>query len=351
MSSHSPLASVLLGSLFCATALLGQQPMQPDAPASAAASRRIYLDVVVTPKSGKPVAGLQQGDFTIVDNKAERPITTFAAFTGDQAPIDIVLLIDAVNTDFTNLSYEREQVDKFLRANDGHLAHPMSLAIFTDTSTQFQPEYTTDGNALSASLDQSEIGLREIRRSAGVYGAEDKFNLSLTALHALVTKLVAQPGRKIVLWVSPGWPYLSGTRIDLDSKQQRQIFSDVTNTSTMLRQGNITIYSVDPHGSGSGVAYESYYEEFLKGVTKPEQTQLGNLALQVLAVQSGGFALSASNDISGQLDRCIADLQAFYRLSFDPPPSEHPDEYHQLQIKLAKPGLTARTRTGYYSEP
>jgi hypothetical protein len=28
-----------------------------------------------------------------------------------------------------------------------------------------------------------------------------------------------------------------------------------------------------------------------------------------------------------------------------------PDEYHQLQIKLAKPGLTARTRQGYYAQP
>jgi hypothetical protein len=40
------------------------------------------------------------------------------------------------------------------------------------------------------------------------------------------------------------------------------------------------------------------------------------------------------------------------RLATDLPSTRpHPDEYHQLQIKLAKPGLTARTRTGYYSEP
>jgi hypothetical protein len=28
-----------------------------------------------------------------------------------------------------------------------------------------------------------------------------------------------------------------------------------------------------------------------------------------------------------------------------------PNEYHALEIKLGKPGLTARTRTGYYAQP
>ena len=27
------------------------------------------------------------------------------------------------------------------------------------------------------------------------------------------------------------------------------------------------------------------------------------------------------------------------------------DEYHTLEVKVDKPGLTARTRTGYYAQP
>ena len=41
--------------------------------------------------------------------------------------------------------------------------------------------------------------------------------------------------------------------------------------------------------------------------------------------------------------------QAYYELSFDPPRAEHPDEYHHIEVQVAKPGLTARTREGYYS--
>ena len=36
---------------------------------------------------------------------------------------------------------------------------------------------------------------------------------------------------------------------------------------------------------------------------------------------------------------------------FDPAQSEKTDEYHQLEIRVAKTGLTARTRQGYYAHP
>jgi VWFA-related protein len=175
--------------------------------------------------------------------------------------------------------------------------------------------------------------------------------MSLNTLQMLAAKEAALPGRKMILWVSPGWPLLSGPRIDLDAKQQQQIFAQVAELSTLLRRGRITLYSIDPLGANQSVTTQFYYEEFLKGVSKTSQVQLGDLGLQVLAEQSGGLALSGSNDISGQLARCVADASAYYELSFDPPPAEHPNEYHQLQIKVSTPGVSARTRTGYYAQP
>jgi hypothetical protein len=43
---------------------------------------KIHLDVVVTPKSGAPVNGLQQQDFTILDNKVPQTILAFQAVRG-----------------------------------------------------------------------------------------------------------------------------------------------------------------------------------------------------------------------------------------------------------------------------
>jgi hypothetical protein len=38
-------------------------------------------------------------------------------------------------------------------------------------------------------------------------------------------------------------------------------------------------------------------------------------------------------------------------VSFEASPADRRDEYHSLEIKVDKPGLTARTRQGYYAQP
>ncbi len=151
------LIPVLLTFVLCAPAFFAQQNTDQTP------SSRIDLDVVVTPKSGPAVAGLEQQDFTIFDNKAPQRITSFQAHRGSQDPVHIILVIDAVNTMYQNIAYQRGQIDKFLRANGGRLAQPMTLAFFSDKGTQLESGFSTDGNGLSESFDHYDIGLREIR--------------------------------------------------------------------------------------------------------------------------------------------------------------------------------------------
>jgi hypothetical protein len=77
----------------------------------------------------------------------------------------------------------------------------------------------------------------------------------------------------------------------------------------------------------------------------------GNLALQVLAAQSGGKVLNSNNDLTQLIANCVIDAKAYYTMSFIYPPADHPDEFHSLEVKVDKPGLTARTRMGYYAQP
>ena len=126
---------------------------------------------------------------------------------------------------------------------------------------------------------------------------------------------------------------------------------NVVSISTQLRQGRVSLYSVNPLGTGESVGRASYYQEFLKGVSKPGQVSLGNLGLPVLAVQSGGTAIDITNDVAGALQECLADVVPYYEIGFDAPASAKADEYHEIDIKVAKSGLRARTRQGYYSQP
>jgi VWFA-related protein len=337
---------ILLGFVFGAAALAAQEtPPAPPAPSST-----IDLAVVVTPKSGAPVADLKQTDFTILDNKIPRPITSFHTLGGSAAPIHVTLVIDAVNVPFDSIAYQRGQIDKFLSANEGELAHPTQLAFFTDTGVEIQPGFSTQGNELRSSFDQHEVALRDIRR-ASQFERSDRFDLSMTALRSLIAQGAKVPGRKMILWISPGWPLLSGPGIELDWKQENQIFSLIVDISTQLRQTDTTLYNINPIGAAEGVARSFYYEDFLKGVSKPGQVNVGNLALQVLAIQSGGLALYGNNDTTSLLQRCMADTHAYYQLSFTPAVGAHRDEYHHLEVVVNSPGLTAHTRQGYYAQP
>ena len=68
-------------------------------------------------------------------------------------------------------------------------------------------------------------------------------------------------------------------------------------------------------------------------------------------MQSGGLALTGSKYVDDLMRQAIVDTENYYEISFDPPAARHPDEYHQIQIKVARPGLTARTRQGFYAQP
>ena len=351
MLNSSRRSCLILATLLSATAASAQQAAQPAPPPRPPAANQILLDVVVSPKSGPPVADLQQQDFTLLDNKFPQVITSFKAVPGREAPADILIVIDAVNTDYHVLSFERTQITKFLRAEGGHLAYPIALAVFTDKGVQIVGNFSSDGNELSASLDREDIGLRDLGRSGGFYGASERLQLSLQAFRQLTASEARNPGRKIMVWVSPGWPLLSGARIDLDAKQEAQIFADVVRLNTQLLGAGVTVYNVNPLGATEALLRTSYYKEFVKGVSKPSQVAAGDLGLQVLAVQSGGLVLDFNNDVAALLQQCLSDIAPYYEISFAAGAAERPDEYHHLEVKIAKPGLTARTRQGYYAQP
>jgi VWFA-related protein len=306
--------------------------------------------VVVTSKPGQAVTGLSQQDFKLFDDKTPREITSFEAVDGQKEPVQAILLIDAVNTGYTEISQERIEIDKFLRANGGKLALPTALAVFGDQGIKIQGVYSRDGNVLADGLAKYTIGLRAIGRSAGFEGAAERLNDSLKAIRLLATYEAGRPGRKIILWVSPGWPLLSGPAVNVTGQQRAQIFSEITWLSAILRESQTSLYAINPLGVGESVAQAFYYQQFTAPVKKPADDNMGNLGLQVIATETGGLVLN-STDVSGLLQESVGDNVAYYRLSFEPPPTEQRDVYHSLKVTVAKPGLTAATSTGYYAEP
>jgi VWFA-related protein len=336
---------LLLVSLLCTSQISARQHNSPTQPGDG----KIHLDVVVTAQSGLPVSGLQEQDFTVLDNEVPQTITSFEFVDGRKAPMEVILLIDAVNIGSRDVAAQLGGITSYLKADGGRLAHPTAVVFLTDQEIQFQEQFSQDGNALSAEVDQRTTSLRNIAQRTGSYAAAARFQLSLQGLRRLMAHEDGRPGRKIILWVFPGWPVLSGPQHMLDAEQEQQAFGDIVDISTELRESQITLYTVDPSGSSEIGPRASSLQQYLKGLSKPSQVRSGNFALEVIATQSGGLVLNSDNDVAAQLQQCLADTEAYYELSFDPATTGRPNEYRQLEVKIAKPGLTVRTRQGYYA--
>lgn len=223
MRTGARLGCLLLLTVLPRAAAFGQQSPPPTQPAGG----KITLDVVVTPKSGAADTGLQQKDFTLLDNDAAQTITSFKPATAREAAPEVVVVIDAVNSPYQTVMYEHSELDKYFRAEGGRLGFPMAIGLLTDTGVQVLGDFSTDGKALSAQLDQNNSGLRTFRNFAGLPAAAERWQISLTALRRLVAAEARRPGRKLLIWISPGWPLFTGSSGSLSSKQQQQIFEDI----------------------------------------------------------------------------------------------------------------------------
>ena len=327
---------------------LAARPANPPPPTAG----RLPRDVVVTARSGKPVAGLAPGEFALKDNNLPAKILSFravdpAAHPGSH-PAEVILLIDAVNQVFETIARARQDIARFLRENGGHLAQPVSIFVLNSDGVKVLLQPSMDGNALAAELDKSETQLRVIGRSGGINGAFERYDLSLKPLNLIAGNEVKRPGRKLLVWAGPGWPLLTSPGIEISFQTQQHMFQEIVDLSTTLREARMTVYSVS---LGVPVLGTFLYEGYLKGVKTPEKVNPANLALKVLAVQTGGRALPPDNDLTGQIEKCAQDAGPFYILSFDPPPADKANEYHDLKVEIDNPGLNAHTDTGYYNQP
>lgn len=215
-----------------------------------------------------------------------------------------------------------------------------------------QPRPSVDGNAQAEVVHQIKGHVSSINPAMGGDGMVERFRISLHQLSSIAENEALRPGRKLLVWIGPGWPMLDHPIEGDPTSSQRHNFDGIVELSTRLREARMALYSVQPEQGGVGNAiYTTTYQMFLKAVKTPRDAESGNLALKVLSTQTGGLILGPDNNVAGQIDRCIDDANAFYRISFNPPTAEHADEYHELKVQVNKPGVTVRTNTGYYDQP
>jgi hypothetical protein len=364
----------------------------------------IRLDVVVTDPSGKPVSGLTEKDFTLLDNGQPQKVVSFQALDriGDKPspqaegtlrvdrshivepdpPVEVILVIDELNMQVQRrpgffhdvapevsapageLSHDEiaaaeREAESFLRQNQGHLRQPVSIYRLAEDGLSASVQPSTDGNLLADEIAHRKEP-RWVWKSPEVAKNISKFNLarpprllkplhSLLALGSIAIEQRRRPGRKLMFWIGPGWQF--------ESTESRGpgAFDFLTEASTRLREARIALWSAtewpfyDSNGKPLPVSH-FIYKDYLDAVT-PEKVDFGYLTLQVLAKQTGGGWLEASSNLARHLGDRVEQADSFYSLTFDPPRTNMVDEHHLLKVEVSQPNLAANTTAGYFDEP
>lgn len=314
----------------------------------------IKLDIAVTDKTGKPVSGLEQADFSLLDNGQPGKIVSFHAIKGvpgeHESSVEILLVIDDVNLPPERSSRVRREFEKFLRDDGGHLAHPVSIYRLSSFGLSASEQPSTNGNSLADEIthDSEPHTIWQLPRVTegphGNWGSEGSLGISRTefslkAFCDIAIENRQDPARKLLIWPGSGWPVGDGS--------VPSFFDWVTEFSTRSREARMAVFNISPWFLPDT---EFSHNDFLKGPRAARDVEYPGLSLQVLATQSGGQVLS-SNDLAGLIAKCATDAEDDYSISFDPARTITVDDYHELTVSIDKPGLIARTRSGYYDEP
>jgi VWFA-related protein len=348
--------------LFCVpcmfTGASAQQAETPPAATekvqtiSAPPQRPIFLDLVVTDSGGKAESDLEPFDISVLDENQPRKVLGFRRTDGVAGskmdpPVEVIIVLDAVNMPYQASARLRLEIDKFLRANNGHLTQPTSIFIFSSEGLHVQPSPSKDGNALATMLDQSVGTVRARDLAGGVYALQEQYQQSYKTITGIAENMAHRPGRKVLIWLGGGWPLLTERFFIQTDVSRETYYRQIAALQNRLRDARIAIYDLYTTVGFTNTLYQGY----LKPVREIRKMEIGDMALQVLAVHTGGKVLEPSNDVKAQIESCIAEIGEYYTIAFTPPPTMQRDEYHDLKIQVNRPGTTVHTVSGYYNEP
>ncbi|HEY1895032.1 MAG TPA: VWA domain-containing protein [Terracidiphilus sp.] len=342
---------------------VGQKPSAPLNSTDPVVRDGLFsIAVVVTDAAGNPVSNLEPWNFALLDKGQPAKIRTWqnslaasepAPEAASEAPPELIFVLDTINLSPPQLAQTESAIAHFLQRNNGRLEFPCFLYRLTRDGLYSSLRPLTDGVLLVKELEQKRsqwtvwnTDRREINTFGSWESGLPRNRLSLRALGSIAIGQRDIPGRKVVVWIGPGWP-VNGGNISFD---------EATELSTRLREARITLDNVNVWLNPVPLIN---YHDYLDAPRSQEDMQPAKMALQVIATHTGGLVLDSSEDLDRDIDRCAEDVRSFYTLTFNPPHTDTMDEFQDLRVEirgglrvgLDRPGLTVRAPTGYYNEP
>ncbi len=371
----------------------------------------VEVDATVTDADGNPVMDLTEADFEVLEDGKPQAITAFdrvdipivrddrPVITADPIERDVqtndradgrlyLIVLDSWHTDPLNALRVKQAARAFIEQRLG--TNDVAAVVHTSGRSDLGQDFTSNRRLLMASIDRF---LGEKLRSATL-GRLDAFNTgglavptspvnsaqrslmdpdemqrgdharrTLRSLENLANYMAGIHGRrKALIFISEGLSYdLADPWSSINTSAISDAVQDAIGAAT---RANVSIFAVDPRGLGtgtelgiemSGVPNSSGTDAFGQQVNTQNlglsslmsEARLGQMNLQMIAEQTGGFAAINRNDFQGVFDRIVRETSAYYLLGYYPPSTKRDGKFHRITVRVKRPGLTVRHRKGY----
>jgi VWFA-related protein len=287
---------------------VAQKPLAPLSATDPVVRDGLFsIDLAVADSSRNRVSDLTPSNFTLLDNGRPAIIRTFH---GSRAAIEpapeVIIVLDGINLSSQQLTQTESAVVHFLQRNNGRLDSPCFVYRLTPSGLFSSLRPTRDGNLLAKEAEKYKsprtmwrIGRNGEPNPFEGWGSRARPNpLSPHALGSIAIDQREIRGRKVVVWIGPGWPVHGG---DI-------AFDDATELSTRLREARITLDNVNVWPNPD----QSFnYHDYLEAPRSQKEMQPANLALQVIATHTGGLVLDSSGDLDREIERCFEKERSF----------------------------------------
>jgi Ca-activated chloride channel family protein len=267
----------------------------------------VSLVFVVTDDRGQPVTDLKKEQLTVLDNgKPPKRIAMFESSTS--LPARLGLIIDASNSEKTNLPLVEQAVEPFIRKIVRPGADKAFVLAF-DEVFELIADLTDDQAKLAA-------GIRNIHPGGGTAVWD---TLYFACREKLLKERNTTPVRRVIVLISDG-----------DDNQSHVTYKEALEMAEMTE---VTIYAISTGGGRSSPYHH------------------GDGDLKGLAEATGGKAFFPHrvSDLKDALDAIADDLRTQYSISYEPDDLVRNGKFRTVKIESADRKLKVRARKGYFT--
>jgi Ca-activated chloride channel homolog len=300
-------ATALATCIGVALAAQQQAPPQQQPPKLRSGVELVSLSVSVTDGGGKYVTSLEQQDFEVFEDGVKQTITFYSR---KQQPIALAVLLDTSNSMEDKMTTAQEAAVGFAKR-----LQPDDVAEIIEFNSQVEilQDFTNDAGALETAI-----------RSTTADGSTALYNaiyISLKELRKIKPRTEDEIRRQAIVVLSDG-----------DDTSSLLPYEEVLD---LAKRSETVIYTIglrEQRDGGRPTFREAEY------------------VLRQLAKETGGqsFFPNSVHELPKIYDQISQELSTLYSIAYSSKNPLRNGAWRRIVVRVAQPGMIARTRQGYY---